>query len=155
MEIITSLWTAAPTLKAQVAIFLMLLQMMITIWCYSLMSKARMAAAKSGKVSKAIYVAVGDAEPEELRVYTRLLANQFEMPVLFYVIMVTGLAVGITSWITVLLGLVYVLFRYLHAKEMSGAHVVMKRRKLFIRSAQVILLMMLELAVSTIFFLQV
>ena len=150
MEFIASLWTAAPVLKIQLAVLVILLQIFITIWCYMQMAGARVKAAKAGTVSPDIYKAVGDAEPEEIRVYTRLVANQFESPVLFYAIIITGLAVGVTSWITVLLGLIYVLFRYIHAKEMAGEHNVLRRRKIFIQSFRVLLLMAVELAVSTV-----
>ncbi|MDJ0613418.1 MAG: MAPEG family protein [Rhizobiaceae bacterium] len=153
MEFITSLWTAAPVLKTQLVVLAILLQVVITIWCYTMMSGARVKGAKSGTVSPDIYKAVGDAEPEEIRVYTRLVANQFESPVLFYAMVITGLAVGVTSWITVVLALIYILFRYLHAKEMAGEHNVLKRRKIFIRSFQVLLVMALELAISTMFML--
>ena len=155
MEFVISLWTAAPVLKIQLVILALILQILITIRCYMLMAKARLKGAKSGNVSPEIYKAVGDAEPEEIRVYTRLVANQFESPVLFYTIVIAGLAIAVTSWITVGLAFIYVLFRYLHAKEMAGEHVVLRRRKLFIRSFQVLLLMVIELAISTVFFVQV
>jgi len=129
--------------------------MVITIWCYTHMSKARVRAAKSGEVSPDIYKAVGDAEPEEIRVYTRLVANQFESPVLFYALIITGLAIGVTSWITVLLAFAYVFFRFRHAKEMAGEHVVLRRRKIFIQSIRILLLMVVELAISTLFVLSV
>lgn len=150
MEFISSLWTAAPTLKIQFVVLILLMQVIITIWCYAQMSKVRVKAAKSGAISPEIYKAVGDAEPEELRVYTRLVANQFEAPVLFYVLVITGLAIGVTSWITVVLAALYVFFRYLHAREMSGEHNVLRRRKVFIQSFRVLLLMAIELAISTI-----
>ena len=150
MDAISPLWTAAPELKAALAIFIIMAQVLLAVWCYMQLSKNRMKAAKSGEVAPEIYIATGDSEPEYLRVYTRLVANQFEMPVIFYVIMLTGLAVAITSWITIILGIAYVIFRILHAKEMAGEHVVMRRRRLFIRSSQILLLMIIELGVSTI-----
>jgi len=55
MEFLMSLWTAAPALKTQLTVFAVLLQMVITIWCYTHMSKARVRAAKSGEVSPDIY----------------------------------------------------------------------------------------------------
>ncbi|MEL7429820.1 MAG: MAPEG family protein [Pseudomonadota bacterium] len=152
MEFITSLWTAAPSLKIQLVVLALLLQIAITIRCYMDLAKARLKAAKAGTVSPEIYKAVGDSEPEEIRVYTRLVANQFEAPVLFYALVITGLAINVTSWITVLLAFLYVFFRFLHAREMAGEHVVLRRRKVFIRSFQVLMLMILELAVSTVFF---
>ena len=153
MDSIMLIWTAAPDLKIKLTVLAILLQIVITIWCYTQMSRARVAGYKDGRTSPDIYKAVGDAEPEEIRVYTRLVANQFEMPVLFYVMIITGLAVGATSWITVILAFLYVLLRYMHAREMAGEHVVMRRRKIFIQSARVILLMVVELAISTMFFI--
>ena len=153
MEMLLTIWTAAPELKIKLMVLAILLQMVITIWCYAQMSRARMAGYKEGRTTPEIYKAVGDSEPEEIRVYTRLVANQFEMPVLFYALVVTGLAIGATSWITVVLAFIYILMRYLHAKEMMGDHVVMRRRKIFIQSARIILFMMVELAISTLFFI--
>jgi len=150
MEFIASLWTAAPTLKIQLIVLAILLQVVITIWCYTQLSRVRVGAAKAGTVSPDIYKAVGDAEPEEIRVYTRLVANQFEAPVLFYVLVITGLAIGVSSWITVLLALIYVFLRYVHAKEMAGEHNVLRRRKIFIQSFRILLLMVIELAISTV-----
>ena len=155
MEFIASLWTAAPVLKIQLAVLVILLQIFITIWCYMQMAGARVKAAKAGTVSPDIYKAVGDAEPEEIRVYTRLVANQFESPVLFYAMVITGLAIGVTSWLTVILAFLYLWFRYRHAKEMTGEHVVLRRRRIFVRSFQVLLIMIADLLVSTLFVLQV
>ena len=155
MDTLLSLWTSFPTLKVQLVVIAMLAQMAIAFWCYSRMSKARVSAAKAGEIKPEMYVAVGDSEPEALRVYTRVVANQFESPVLFYAIVITGLAIGATSWITVGLAVMYVLFRFRHASEMMGEHVVLRRRKIFIRSMQVLIFMMIDLAVSTLFFLSV
>ena len=155
MDSLLALWTAAPTLKVQLLIILILCQMGITVWCYSAMSKARVAAVKANKVTPETYRAVGDGEPEELRVYTRLVANQFELPVLFYAIVIAGLAINVSSWITVVLAAVFVITRVRHAREMVGEHVVLRRRKLFIQSARVTLLLMLDLLISALFFLQV
>lgn len=155
METIYSLWTFAPVVKTQIAVFLILAQVFITIWCYTQMSKARVAAVKAGDIVPEVYKAVGDSEPENLRVYTRLVANQFEAPVLFFAMLITGLAVGITSWIAIVLGLLFIVFRIIHAREMAGEHVVLRRRKIFIRSMQCITLMAFELAISTLLFIQV
>lgn len=150
MDTILTLWTAAPILKTQLVIFAMLGQIVLTIWCYTQMSKMRVAAAKSGTVSPEIYKAVGESEPEEIRVYTRLVANQFEAPVLFYVMLTAGLAIAVTSWITVILAFIYVALRIVHAREMAGEHNVLRRRKLFIHSFQILLLLVLDLAISTL-----
>ncbi len=150
MDAILTLWTAAPELKTQLAVLAILANIALVIWCYSKMSKARVKAARAGTVDPEIYRAVGDAEPEDIRVYTRLVANQFESPVLFYALVITGLAIGVTSWITVILAFLYVILRIIHAREMAGDHNVLRRRKIFIRSFQVLLLLVIDLAVSTL-----
>ena len=155
MELFFGIWTFAPEFKSKLAVFLVLAQVFITIWCYTQLSRVRMAAAKAGEITPDIYTAVGDAEPEHIRVFTRLLANQFEAPILFFAMVITGLAVGVTSWITILLGSLFIVFRILHAREMAGEHVVMRRRKIFIRSMQCISLMAFELAFSALMFLEV
>jgi len=150
MDAILTLWTAAPELKTQLAVMAILANIALVIWCYSQMSKARVKAARAGTIDPEIYRAVGDAEPEDIRVYTRLVANQFESPVLFYALVITGLAIGVTSWITVILAFLYVILRIIHAREMAGDHNVLRRRKIFIRSFQVLLLLVIDLAVSTL-----
>lgn len=155
MEWIFSLWTFAPEFKAKLAVFLVLAQVFITIWCYTQLAKARIAAVKAGEIVPEDYKAVGDNEPEHVRVFTRLLANQFEAPVLFFAMIITGMALGITSWVTILLGALFIVFRIQHAREMTGEHVVLRRRKVFIRSMQCMSLMAFELAFSALFFLEV
>jgi len=150
MESLLAIWTAAPELKTQLAVLAILANIALVIWCYSQLANTRKSAAKAGTVSPDIYKAVGDAEPEEIRVYTRLVANQFESPTIFYVLVITGLAIGVTSWITVVLAFIYLALRIVHAREMTGEHLVLRRRRIFIRSFQVLLLMMVELAVSTL-----
>ena len=154
METFYSLWTFAPLVKLQLVVLALLLQVAITVWCYTNLSAARVRAFKAGEISQDIYKAVSDAEPEDLRVYTRLVANQFEMPVLFYALIITGLAINVTSWITVILAFLYVFFRYRHAREMMGEHVVFRRRKIFFQSTRVLLVLIAELAISTALFLQ-
>ena len=153
MDALLTLWTTAPELKIKLVVILMLVQMVLTIWCYYKMSDARVGAVKAGKITPEIYKAVGDAEPEEVRVFTRLVANQFELPVLFYALVIAGLAIGVTSWLTAVLAALFVLTRVIHAREMAGAHVVLKRRKIFIWSVRLTLLMIVELFVSTLFVL--
>lgn len=146
------IWFAAPLWKLKLLTLILVGQILLTIWLYVQMSKARMGARKQGKITPEDY-AVVSAEPEELAIYTRALANQFELPVLFYVVILAGIALGVSSLITVVLGAVFVVLRILHAKEMLGDNDVMKRRNLFINSIRVFLLMIVDLLISTFVFL--
>ncbi len=153
MDMILAIWTFAPDLKAKLISLALILQMAIAIRCYMLMVTARMGAAKQGKIQPDQYKAtVG--EPEDVRVYTRAVANQFEMPVIFYALLIAGLALSVTSWLTVIMAFCYVALRVVHMREMTGENRVQKRRKVFIRSAQLIMLMMFEFLVSALLFAQ-
>ena len=152
MELFLQLWTAAPDLKIRLLVLALCAQMMISAVAYIRMSRARVGAHKEGRISPDTYKAVGHSEPEDLRVYTRAVANQFEAPVMFYAVVLAGLAIGVSSWLTVILAFLYVVFRWVHLNEMTRENQVFKRRKIFIQSIRVLLVMMAELLVSTFFF---
>ena len=148
LDLIEPLWTFAAEWKLRLLVVIVSLQMLLAVRLYTVMSKHRVHAAREGRVEADVYKATQN-EPEDLAVYTRAVANQFEAPVLFYALVALSLALGVTSWLTVLLAAVYVALRWLHANEMVGDHVVLRRRKLFIRSFQVLLVMMAEFFVSS------
>ena len=147
MDALMMLWEFAPELKAKLLYLALIGQIVITIYCYSAMSKARVAAVRGNRVQPDNYKATTD-EPEDLRVYTRAVANQFEMPVVFYVLVLASLMATTASWITVALAWIYVILRGIHAREMIGDNTVLKRRKIFIQSARIILLMVLEFVIA-------
>ena len=150
METFMLLWDFAPALKTKLLYLAIVGQIIITIYCYSAMSKARVAAVRGNRISPDDYKATRD-EPEDLRVYTRAVANQFEMPVVFYVLVLASLMAAAASWITVILAWVYVVLRWVHVQEMIGTNAVLKRRKIFIKSARVILLMVAEFVIALLF----
>ena len=84
MEALMMLWDFAPELKTKLLYLAIVGQIIITIYCYSAMSKARVAAVRGNRMQPENYKATVD-EPDDLRVFTRAVANQFEMPVVFYV----------------------------------------------------------------------
>ncbi|MGH7805235.1 MAG: MAPEG family protein, partial [Candidatus Binatia bacterium] len=86
-------------------------------------------------------------EPERLRVITRHFINLFEMPVLFYVVVVFA---HITQQVTFLLvGLAwgYVAIRYLHAGIHLGGNDVAIRLAAYLSSGLVLLVMWVTLFV--------
>lgn len=147
-------WTFETVWKLKLLVCIILAQMVLTIWLYLQMSKARITAIKAGTVTPEDFSVVG-SRPEATAIYTRAVANQFELPVLFYVVLIVGISLGISSWFTVMIAFVFVLSRIMHAKEMIGENRVFKRRKMFIYSVRIFLVLMLELFISTIFFLKV
>ena len=148
------LWTFKAAWKLKLLVVMVMAQMVLTIWLYIKMSKARFAAVKEGAATREDFSVVG-SKPEVTGIYTRAVANQFELPVLFYVIILIGLALDISSWITVMLAFLFVVSRIVHAREMIGENRVMKRRGMFINSMRIFILLLLELLISTLFVLKV
>ena len=149
LDSIDPLWTFASGLKIRILVVVVLTQMFIAVRLYTVMAKKRSQAVKAGEVEREVYRATQN-EPEQLAVFTRAVANQFESPILFYTLIAMALALGVTSWITVILAIVFVALRWIHANEMIGEHVVLKRRAIFLRSFQVLLAMMVEFGVSAL-----
>ncbi len=143
------LWSFQSAWITKLLVIILIVQMLLTVWLYTKMAKSRFAAVKEGLITRDDYKVVGN-EPEQAAIFTRALANQFELPVLFYAVVITGMAIGVSSWITVMLAFLFVLARIVHAREMVGENQVMKRRAMFINSMRVFLLLMAELLISTL-----
>ena len=153
METLQLLWSFAPDIKLKLLLLALAAQMYLALRMYLKLSANRVAAAKAGRVDPKIYKAT-ENEPEELRVFTRAVANQFEMPVLFYAIIIAGIAASTSTWLTVVLAWAFVALRFVHAGEMTTSNNVFRRRKMFIRSTQVFLVMLVEFVIATLFLAQ-
>ena len=150
MDFLAPIWTFAPGVKVGLLMLALAGQMLLTFRMYAVTGNARMKAGREGRITAETYRVVGE-EPEDLALLTRALANQFELPVLFYAVVVAHLAVGTASWITVALAIVFVATRVIHAGEMTGQNRVMLRRKLFFRSMGVFVAMLAEFVVAALF----
>lgn len=147
MEMIDPLWSFAEDWKVRVLVLAVIANMYLAVRLYGVMSRKRVKAAKEGRVTVDTYRATQN-EPEDVAVFNRAVQNQFESPVIFYALIAISLALGVSSWLTVILAIVYVILRWLHANEMIGEHVVLKRRKLFVRSIFALLALMAEVTLS-------
>lgn len=149
MDLIDPLWSFAPEWKLRLLALATLANMVLAIHLYMVMSTRRIEAVKAGRVTTETYRATQN-EPEDVAVFNRAVQNQFESPVLFYALVGMSLALGVSSWLTVLLAVLYVVLRWAHAREMTGRHMVLNRRRIFIRSITVLMVMMAEFAVSVL-----
>lgn len=149
MDLIEPLWSFAEDWKVRLLVLVVLANMVLAIRLYSAMAKARIKAVKAGRATAETYRATQN-EPEEAAVFNRAVVNQFESPTIFYALIAISLALGVSSWLTVIFAAAYVAIRWRHGMEMIGEHVVLRRRKLFIYSIQLLMLLMAEVAVSTL-----
>ena len=149
MEAIEPLWTFAADWKVRLIVLITIANMVLAVRLYTAMAKARVRVVKAGKATTETYRATQN-EPEEAAVFNRAVMNQFESPTIFYALIAISLALGVSSWLTVILAALYVAIRWRHGYEMIGEHVVLRRRKLFVRSVQVLMALMVEVTLSAL-----
>lgn len=107
-------------------------QVILTFIVLLKMRSVRYAAYKRGDVQMAEISVNHQAWPEEVRQVQNNYINQFELPVLFYMAAALVLIFGLESWIFVLLGLGFVVSRYIHAYIHTGTNHIPTRFKAFL-----------------------
>lgn len=100
----------------------------------------RVRALKARRVDMAFYKTYqGADEPDDVRAVSRHFVNLFEMPVLFYLVIVLFYLAELVSLIALLLAWTYVVLRYCHSAIHLGSNVVSLRFKFYIASCMVLL----------------
>ena len=104
------------------------------VFClYALLVVRRAAVVRSGKVERSAF-RENLAEPEESRVVNRAIANQFELPVLFYAALLTLYVTNLAGPLHVALAWGYVAARFAHSWVHCTTNVVMHRFYAFVTS---------------------
>ncbi len=113
------------------------------------MRSRRFAAVRKQEVDVAFYKAYPDGgEPESLRVISRHFSNLFEMPVLFYAVVLMIYVTHHVSTFLVVCAWLYVALRYLHSAIHLGSNNVVARFSAYFASAFVLALMWVTLLVQ-------
>ena len=128
--------------KKEIILLAMAAQVLVTLWVYNHVGRARMQAGRERRITAETYAIVGE-EPDDLRLLTRALANQFELPVLFYVASLIAI-MGYSTWLAPLAAWGFVAARIAHLREMIGPNRVMRRRKLFFYGMAPVLYLLFE-----------
>jgi hypothetical protein len=112
------------------------------------MAQLRFGAVSRGEMNPAFYKTYqGDEEPEHMRVVTRHFINLFEMPVLFYVVvLLTYVSHQTGAWMTAL-AWAYVASRYLHTWVHLTSNDVLTRFRVYLGSALVLTALWVSLLV--------
>lgn len=107
----------------------------LTIYCMVRLGLLRWVAVRKGEIDPRFFILFrGYEEPAKLATYSRHVANLFETPLLFYVIVLTAFVTGQSgSW---LLGLAwaYVGLRLIHTYVHLTSNVVLTRFRVFLLS---------------------
>jgi hypothetical protein len=111
--------------------FPVIIQILLTLWLYIYLGIAKSKALKLGEVDEERRSLHNDAWPDSVLQVNNCIRNQFEVPVLFYVligiiwsIQAVNVYVHVAAW-------VFVLTRIGHAIIHTGSNYVPIRRKLF------------------------
>ncbi|MGQ7791871.1 MAPEG family protein [Faunimonas sp. B44] len=127
-----------PPILAQIA-----LTIAILLWT----GRARIAALRAGRVSIPEVALSGDPWPDDVRQIANNFRNQFETPVLFYVLCILATEIGATGLPLVLLAWAFVAARVLHTAIHVTTNNVRHRFFAFLLGTAVLIVMWLIVAV--------
>ena len=117
------------------------------VFClYLLLSSRRMGAVKEGR-ARPDQFRENREEPAESLVVKNAIANQFELPVLFYAVSILLYLVDADNTVTVAGGWLFVALRYAHAYVHVTSNRLRYRRPLFIAGFAVLALLWIWLGV--------
>ncbi|MEH6566789.1 MAG: MAPEG family protein [Halopseudomonas sp.] len=128
-------------MNTQLLLLSLLVQIALTLYLYIKLGGAKRRALEQGQVNQARRALHDDAWPDSVRQINNNIRNQFELPVLFYVLVLVLLHLGATGWLAPVLAWLFVLSRLAHAWVHTGSNQVPLRRRLFTFGCVIILLM--------------
>ncbi len=108
-----------------------IIQVALTLWLYIHLTIAKLRAVKSGEVDELRRALHNDAWPDSVLQINNCIRNQFEVPVLFYVLICTLWNIGGINIYVHIAAWIFVLSRIAHAIIHTGSNYVPYRRKLF------------------------
>ena len=108
-----------------------LVQVLLTLATYVLLIKAKIRAMKAGEVDMARRALFDDAWPESVMKINNNIRNQFEVPVLFYVLAFALWALHAVHWVALAAAWLFAISRIVHAWIHIGTNYVPNRRRAF------------------------
>lgn len=120
-----------------------LAQVFLTLVMYILLGARKAKAVKAGLINREQAALDNRVWPDDVTKVTNNVANQFEIPVLFYVLCLVLFASNAAGTIAVSLAWAFVISRYVHAYVHVGSNYVPVRLKVFMFGCLVLLVMLL------------
>ena len=118
-----------------------LAQVLLTILVYGKLAAAKARAVKAGQVDEGRRALHDDAWPDSVVQVNNNIRNQFEVPVLFYVLTLILWQLNETGVLAQSLAWLFVASRYVHAWIHTGGNYVPVRRRVFMLGCLVVLAM--------------
>jgi len=130
-------------MSANQIFFPVIAQIILVIALYVLLIRRKTKAANEGRVNQERRSLHDDAWPDEVQQVNNCIRNQFEVPVLFYILTFVLWASGGVTIVVVSLCWLFFLSRVIHAYVHVGNNIVPVRRRIF--TLGVVILMALSL----------
>lgn len=136
----------------QIILLPVLVQIFLTIALYVLLNIVKIRAAKAGDVNEQRRGLHDDAWPDYVLKINNCIRNQFEVPVLFYIIAMSFAIIDAVNLAVIVLAWLFAASRLAHAYVHTGSNYVPARRRIFTFGVVIVLIMALLLANSLLQF---
>mgnify|MGYP003632809455 FL=1 len=123
----------------------LLAQVLLTLVMFIVLGARKTKAIKAGKVNREQAALDNRVWPEYVVKVSNNIANQFEVPILFYILCVVLYSINAAGTVAIVLAWLFVASRYAHAWVHVGSNYVPVRMRLFMVGC-VVLLSMLAVA---------
>jgi hypothetical protein len=120
----------AMPLNIALILLAVLAQMLLTFIAYIVMVRGRFAAVRGKEMRTSQYVLV-EGEPPHLARATNNVRNQFELPVLFYALVLMLVAINRVTMLDVILAWIFVVLRVAHYFAHTKGQDVVARMRIF------------------------
>lgn len=131
-----------------------LIQVLLTLFVFIRLGQTKELAVRRGEVDQTRRALHDDAWPDTVRKVNNNIRNQFETPVLFYVLVICLWALDASGLPALVVSMIYALLRLAHAAVHLGSNIVKVRKRLFQASVVMLLvlcgLLLLAIADTTI-----
>lgn len=123
-------------------------QILLTFWMYIRLARAKARAIREGRVDEARRALHDDAWPDDVLQINNNIRNQFELPVIFYALMLMAWNLGFAGVVLLVTAWLFVLTRIVHAAIHTGSNYVPLRRNVFMLGALVLITMTLTMLIA-------
>ena len=118
-----------------------IIQVALTLWLYIYLAIAKSRALKMGEVNEDRRALHDDAWPDSVLQINNCIRNQFEVPLLFYVLIGILWSIGGTNIYVHLAAWIFVVSRICHAFIHTGSNYVPLRRKFFMAGCYILIVL--------------
>lgn len=123
-----------------------LAQIFLTLILFIILGVRKAKAVKAGEVNRQQAALNNQVWPQDVVKVSNNIANQFETPVLFYVLCLVMYSINAVGWAAIVLAWLFALSRFAHAYVHIGSNYVPMRLRFFLVGCFVLIAMLLHVA---------